>query len=64
MSNTVHSEIEMIERPGCIAARTCTLSIRIKNGATLAACASDDLEVAVERAGVAWHVAADGGIVQ
>lgn len=51
-SNTVTSEMEVLERPGCSQAKTCTIRIRIKNGATLAACGSTP----TERVGVAWSL--------
>ena len=50
ISNTVTNEIEMIERPGCTYTRTCSVEIRIKNGATLNACGT----TTTERVGVAW----------
>lgn len=49
-SNATSSEVEMIERPYCTIEKTCSLEVRIKNGATLAACGS----TTTERIGVAW----------
>jgi hypothetical protein len=55
-SNTVSSEVEMLERQRCAGASkvsvSCSLEIRIKNGATLQACGS----TATERVGVAWRL--------
>ncbi|HEU0035620.1 MAG TPA: hypothetical protein VFQ53_33645, partial [Kofleriaceae bacterium] len=50
LSNTVTSELEMFERPGCTYSKTCSIEIRIKNGATLNACGSTP----TERVGIAW----------
>jgi hypothetical protein len=52
ISNTVPSELEMLERPACAFDRTCAIEIRIKNGAPLAACGS----TTTERVGVAWSL--------
>jgi hypothetical protein len=52
-SNTISSELEMVERPGCPSSKTCSVEVRIKNGATLAACGS----TTSERIGVAWSYA-------
>lgn len=57
ISNTVTSELEMLELGFCAGApkgaiRTCSLEIRIKNGATLQPCGS----TTTERVGVAWRV--------
>jgi hypothetical protein len=49
-SNSVTSELEMVRRPGCPSDKTCTIKVRIKNGATLNACGSTDYE----RIGIAW----------
>lgn len=55
ISDTVVSELEMLHRPFCNAPRgssaTCSLEIRIKNGATLQPCGS----TTTERVGVAWR---------
>jgi hypothetical protein len=50
ISNTVTSELEMLERPACTFQRTCYVEVRIKNGAQLSACGS----TTTERVGVAW----------
>jgi hypothetical protein len=57
MSNTVVSELEMFERQVCVGApksatASCSLQVRIKNGATLQACGS----TTTERIGVAWRL--------
>jgi len=51
-STAVTSELEMVERPGCSIAKTCSIKIRIKNGATLNACGANP----AERVGVAWSM--------
>jgi hypothetical protein len=50
ISSTATSELEMLERPSCTFQRTCSIEIRIKNGAPLLACGSTN----TERVGVAW----------
>ncbi|MDB4958914.1 MAG: hypothetical protein JWO36_6483 [Myxococcales bacterium] len=55
LSDTVTSELEMLERPACgirTADRVCSIEIRIKNGAALASCGS----TTTERVGVAWSL--------
>ncbi len=56
ISNTVTSETEMLERNSCVgqpktAVATCSLEIRIKNGASLQPCGSTTFE----RVGIAWR---------
>jgi hypothetical protein len=51
-STSVTSELEIVERPGCSFAKTCSIRIRIKNGATLNACGANS----AERVGVAWSM--------
>ena len=50
VSNTISSELEMIDKAKCTFQRSCTIEVRIKNGATLQACGS----TTTERVGVAW----------
>lgn len=50
ISNSVRSELEMLHRPGCIYTRSCTIEVRIQNGATLQPCGT----TTTERIGVAW----------
>lgn len=50
ISDAVTSELEMLERSGCYEVRVCSIRIRIKNGASLNSCGSDEYE----RVGVAW----------
>jgi hypothetical protein len=50
LSNTVTSELEMLEKAACTYDKTCEIQIRIKNGAPLASCGS----TTTERVGVAW----------
>jgi len=52
LSNTMTSELEMLERPGCSYSRSCSIEIRIKGGAAVAACGS----TTTERVGVAWSL--------
>ncbi len=49
-SNSVADEIEMVFKPVCPLSVTCSLEIRIKNGATLQSCGS----TTTERVGVSW----------
>lgn len=56
-SNTAVSELEMLERQVCVGApkaatATCSLEVRIKNGAPLLPCGS----TTTERIGVAWRL--------
>jgi hypothetical protein len=44
------SELEMVERPSCSFAWTCSIEVRIKNGVVLNPCGS----TTTERVGVAW----------
>lgn len=50
LSNSVPSELEMIDKAKCVLPRTCHIDIRIKNGASLQPCGS----TTTERVGVAW----------
>jgi hypothetical protein len=50
ISDTVTSELEMLERPACNHLQICDIRVRIKNGASLEPCGSDE----TERLGVAW----------
>lgn len=50
MSATISSELEMLERPSCTLARTCSIEIRLKNGASIQPCGS----TTTERVGVSW----------
>ena len=50
ISDTVTSELEMLERPACNGLRVCQILVRIKNGTSLQACGSDE----TERMGVGW----------
>jgi hypothetical protein len=57
LSNSVPSELEMLERQSCAGASkgaiaTCTLEVRIANGASLQPCGS----TTSERIGVAWRL--------
>jgi len=49
-SASVNSEVEMVETNSCLAAKTHTIRLRIKNGAQLTACPG----FTTERVGVAW----------
>jgi hypothetical protein len=51
-SSSITSEIEMVSKAACTAPKSCTLRIRIKNGASLAACGS----TSTERVGLAWRL--------
>jgi hypothetical protein len=52
-SNTTGSETEMLEYGLCPGARTYSVYVRIKNGASLAQCSASDT---IERVGVAWNL--------
>jgi hypothetical protein len=57
ISNTISSELEMVERQRCTTATdktsaSCALEIRIKNGGPVSACGS----TLTERVGVAWRL--------
>ncbi|MBP9087746.1 MAG: hypothetical protein KBG15_16625 [Kofleriaceae bacterium] len=56
-SNTVTSELEMLEMGPCVSDKTYTIAVRIKNGATLASCSASDT---FERIGVSWSIRGAG----
>ncbi len=61
-SNTTNSETEMLEFGTCPGARTYSVYVRIKNGATLQPCSPSDT---TERVAVAWNLIYKGfGFVQ
>lgn len=51
-SSSITSEIEMVSKAACAAPKSCSLRVRIKNGASLAACGS----TTTERVGLAWRL--------
>lgn len=55
ISDTVSSELEMVQK-ACTTQTSCSIRIRIKNGAALQACGS----TATERVGVAWRMISNG----
>ncbi len=61
-SNTTNSETEMLEFGACPGARTYSVYVRVKNGATLQPCSTSDT---TERVAVAWNLIYKGfGFVQ